>query len=281
MRAVTAGNRLPARLVHALVALCLLAVATVATRSSAARADTPETAPAWGTWWRPTPGTSWQWQLTTPVDQTVDAEVYDIDLFENPASVVASLHAQGRKVICYMSVGSWEPYRPDAGSFPDSVKGRPIEGWEDERWLDIRQIGVLAPIVAARLDLCKQKGFDGVEPDLADASSNATGFPLTAADQYRYNRIVAALAHARGLAVGLKNDVEQVDDLVDFFDFAVNEECAEYKECSALVPFIREGKAVFHVEYSLSPSEFCAETIPLGFSSMTKHLSLDAWRSPC
>jgi len=51
----------------------------------------------------------WQWQLTdVPVDLDLDVDVYDVDLFDNDASVVEALHAQGRKVICYVSVGSWE-----------------------------------------------------------------------------------------------------------------------------------------------------------------------------
>src|SRR5215212_5167822 len=65
--------------------------------------------------WRPAATTSWQWQLSTPVDLSVDAAVYDIDLFDNDASVVAALHARGRRAICYMSAGSWENWRPDAG----------------------------------------------------------------------------------------------------------------------------------------------------------------------
>jgi Glycoside-hydrolase family GH114 len=48
--------------------------------------------------WVPGARTTWQWQLTTPVDQSVDAEMFDIDLFDNPASVVAALHARGRHV---------------------------------------------------------------------------------------------------------------------------------------------------------------------------------------
>ena len=207
--------------------------------------------------------------------------VYDIDLFENPASVVASLHAAGRKVICYVSVGSWEPYRPDAASFPLSVRGDRVEGFPDERWLDIRQLDVLIPIVAARFDLCRSKGFDGVEPDLVDGYEQGTGFPLTAADQLVYNRRVAALAHERGLSVGLKNDLEQIGELMGSFDFAVSEQCAQYDECRALEPFVRAGKAVFHVEYSLDPATFCPVTVPLGFSSMRKRVSLDAYRLPC
>lgn len=231
--------------------------------------------------WRPAPGTSWQWQLTTPIDQSVDAAVYDIDLFENPASVVAELHAAGRKVVCYVSVGSWEPYRPDAARFPPPVIGAPVEGYPDERWLDVRQVEVLAPIMAKRLDLCRSKGFDAVEPDLVDAYAERSGFQITAADQLRYNRRIAALAHERGLAVGLKNDGGQVRELAGAFDFAVVEQCAQYDECRSYAPFVTAGKAVFHVEYDLEPRQFCPATTTLGFSSMRKRVDLDAYRLPC
>ena len=230
--------------------------------------------------WRPAPGTTWQWQLDGKVDQSVDAAVYDIDGFENSAAVVASLHAKGRKVICYVSAGSWENFRPDAAAFPASVKGR-SNGWAGEKWLDIRQLAVLEPLLGKRFDMCRDKGFDAVEPDLLDGYTNRTGFPLTAADQLAFNRMVAALAHERGMGVALKNDVEQTAALVDDFDFAVNEECAQYSECAALTPFTEAGKAVLHVEYALPTGKFCAQTRKLGFSSMQKHLNLDAWRKPC
>ena len=55
--------------------------------------------------------------------------MYDIDLFDNDASVVAALHAQGRKVVCYISVGTWEDWRPDAGDFSAPVMGKGYEGW--------------------------------------------------------------------------------------------------------------------------------------------------------
>src|ERR1700730_11401054 len=138
-------------------------------------------------YWIPAPNTSWQWQLTGQVDQTVNVSMYDIDLFNNTASTVSSLHAQGRKVVCYVSVGSWEDFRADAASFPASVKGSVLDGYPNERWLDIRNLDVLGPIMAARLDMCKAKGFDAVEPDNVDGYSNSSGFPLTDADQIRYN----------------------------------------------------------------------------------------------
>ncbi|CAN5191681.1 hypothetical protein BH18ACT4_BH18ACT4_15040 [soil metagenome] len=124
-------------------------------------------AQAAGGWWSPAPGVTWQWQLTTPVNTSVNAEVYDIDLFENDASVVATLHAAGRKVICYLSAGSYENFRPDASRFPAVVLGR-NNGWPGEKWLDIRRLDILGPIMEDRLDECAAKGFDAVEPDNID-----------------------------------------------------------------------------------------------------------------
>jgi len=231
--------------------------------------------------WQPALNTSWQWQLTTPVDQTVNAQMYDIDMFDNDVSVVASLHAQGRKVICYISAGTFENWRPDAASFPAVVKGNAVSGWPGENWLDIRRLDILGPIMTARLDLCQTKGFDGVEPDNIDGYTNGTGFPLTAQDQINYNTFLANQAHARGLSVALKNDLDQVQALLPYFDWALNEQCFQYNECNTLVPFITAGKAVFEVEYSLSTSQFCPQANALNFNAMQKDLNLDAFRIPC
>ncbi|MFI9629663.1 endo alpha-1,4 polygalactosaminidase [Streptomyces sp. NPDC052042] len=230
--------------------------------------------------WRPRPGTAWQWQLNTRVDPSVDVPVYDIDGFENTAADVARLHRDGRKVICYINVGAWESFRPDSGAFPAAVRGG-TNGWEGERWLDIRRIDVLEPLMAKRFDMCRAKGFDAVEPDLVDGYSNDTGFPLKAGHQLAYNRMIARLAHERGMSVGLKNDLAQIPALVDVFDFAVNEECAQYDECDQYRPFVQARKAVLHVEYAVPNKEFCAESRRLGLSSMSKNLKLDVWRGPC
>ncbi|MET9434660.1 endo alpha-1,4 polygalactosaminidase [Streptomyces sp. NPDC006551] len=230
--------------------------------------------------WQPKPGVAWQWQLSGRLDPTVDVPVYDIDGFDHPASAVEDLHARGRKVICYLSTGAWEDFRPDAAKFPEAVLGEG-NGWEGERWLDIRRTDVLAPLMAERLDMCREKGFDAVEPDNMDGYENRTGFPLTAADQLRYNRLIAELAHDRGLSVGLKNDLDQIPQLLDDFDFAVNEQCAQYDECDLLTPFVTAGKAVLHVEYELDVRAFCPESRRLGLSSMLKRYDLDAWRRAC
>ena len=131
------------------------------------------------TWWKPSPGTSWQWQLSGVIDPTVDVKMYDIDLFDASPEVIDQLHREGRVVICYFSAGTFEDWRMDEASFPKEVLGNPLTHWSGERWLDIRQVNQLEPIMSARLDLAVQKNCDGVEPDNVDAYENETGFPLT------------------------------------------------------------------------------------------------------
>ena len=231
--------------------------------------------------WRPALRTTWQWQLTgSPIDTSLKVQMYDVDLFDTDPIVISTLHSQGRKAICYMSAGTWEDWRPDANQFPASVKGQG-NGWEGEKWLDIRNLDVLGPIMEARMDLCKAKGFDGVEPDNVDGYANTTGFPLSNVDQMKFNTFLANAAHARGLSVGLKNDLDQVKALEPLFDWALNEECFRYNECPQLTPFVQAGKAVFHVEYNREPAAFCPTTTALGFSSMKKKLNLDAYRVAC
>jgi len=229
--------------------------------------------------WTPKPGTPWQWQLSTPVDLTVDVPIYDIDGFTNDAGVVRALHQKGRKVICYVEVGSAEDYRPDYHQWPTAVLGKP-NGWPGERWVDVRAPKLLGPVLSKRFDMCRDKGFDAVEPDIMDGYANDTGFPISAADQLAFNRYVARLAHDRGLSVALKNDVDQVGQLAADFDFSVDEECFQYQECDRLSPFVSAGKAVLHVEYA-SGTAFCATTTRLKFSSMRKNKGLDAARWPC
>jgi hypothetical protein len=253
--------------------------------ATASQQVAPASSPGWpgpssSPRWTPRPGASWQWQLTTPVDTAVNAEIFDIDGFDNGPDVVRALHQQGRRVICYVEVGAAEDYRPDISEWPVEVLGRP-NGWPGERWVDVRRLDLISAILAARFDMCRAKGFDAVEPDVMDAFAADTGFPITATDQIAFNRFVAGLAHQRGLAVALKNDVEQTSQLMDDFDFAVNEECAAFDECPLLSAFVAAGKAVLHTEYDLGPSQFCPITVGLGFSSIQKHRSLDAYRVSC
>ncbi len=263
----------------ACLAVLVGACAPTAAAPTAVRAVAPHGAPTVA--WPPTPGTSWQWQLSGTVDLTVDAAVYDVDGFNTDAATVAELHARGRRAVCYLNAGAFEDFRPDTAAFPVAVLGKELVGWPGERWLDIRRIDALAPIMRARLDLCQSKGFDAVEPDNVDGYANASGFSLTAADQLAYDRWFAGETHRRGMGVALKNDGAQVPDLVDTFDFAVVEQCFDFAECDAYQPFVTAGKAVFAVEYDLRPEQFCSRANTRNFDALKKNLRLDASRIAC
>jgi len=237
--------------------------------------------------WSPAPGTTWQWQLTGRVDTSVDAQMYDIDLFDVPTTTIDALHAKGRVVICYFSAGSYEDWRPDAGDFDPDVIGDPLEGWKGENWLDIRADSV-RDIMKARLDLAVTKGCDGVEPDNVDGYTNATGLPLTRADQLDYLAFLSEEGHDRGLSVGLKNLPEDAATVVGSFDWSLDEECLVYDECTGLRVFIDAGKAVFHTEYvddrsegSARLDEVCGDPTITGFSTLIKTWDLDAWALRC
>src|SRR5579863_3126153 len=122
----------------------------------------------------------------------------------------------------------------------------------------------------ARINLCKSKGFDGVEFDNVDGYSNTTGFPLTYNDQLNYNTWLANQAHTRSLSVALKNDVDQVKDLLPYFDWSLDEQCFQFTECNKLLPFINANKAVMEVEYKLNTTQFCPAANSMNFNSLKK-----------
>jgi hypothetical protein len=145
---------------------------------------------------------SMQWVLQGTVTFTSPATVYDIDGFDNPAAMVTRLHRLRRHVVCYINVGAWEDWRPDAGSFPKSVLGKAYPGYPDERYLDIRKLTILQPIMARRFRMCRAKGFDAIEPDNIETFQADTGFRLTAADELAYIRWLIGEAHELGLSIG-------------------------------------------------------------------------------
>jgi hypothetical protein len=231
--------------------------------------------------WVPSTYLEWQYQLRSAPSAARPFDLWVVDMFDSDSSLVADLQATGGRVACYVSAGSWEDWRPDAGEFPDHVLGKELAGWPGERWLDVRALDDLGPLIAARLDQCVAKGFDAVDFDNVNGYANRTGFPLTATDQLAYNRWLANAAHERGLSVGLKNDGEQASELVGYFDFAIVEQCFEYRECALYRPFVDAGKAVLEVEYGLRRDAFCERAARLRFSAIRKRRTLGAWRRAC
>ena len=232
-------------------------------------------------------GTTWQWQLTETIDTAIDVEMYDVDLFNTTADTIAALKSKGRTVICYFSAGTWEEWRPDADQFDEEAIGQTMEEWDDEKWLDVGHQST-RDRVEARLDIAVSKGCNGVEPDNMDGYVNSTGFTLTGIDQLNFNKFVAVAAHTRGLSVGLKNDVDQLEALEGCYDWALNEECFAYEECDKYAPFVKGGKAVFHVEYVDDQEDgqdmadkVCGDETIEGFSTLVKDWDLTSWYVSC
>jgi hypothetical protein len=194
---------------------------------------------------------------------------------------VASLHASGKHVVCYVDVGTAENFRPDYSEFPKSVMGH-SNGWRGEHWLDIRQTEVIEPIMAARFRMCAEKGFDAVEPDNIEAFSNDSGFPITAAQQLTYNLWVAEAVHGLGMAVLQKNDAEQAEAMEPSFDGVLTEQCNQYAECGAYAPYLAAGKPVVDAEYKLKTKKFCTADEALGIVGARFNLALNGRRfQPC
>ncbi|CAM6108433.1 unnamed protein product [Calypogeia fissa] len=242
--------------------------------------------------WQPASGSGWQIVLnTTNIDTTVDVPIYDLDLFDIPNGTVASLHALGRKVICYFSAGSYEDWRPDASSFtPDDYKSSLRCGsvCVHEWWLNTNSTNV-RNIMSKRLDLAVTKGCDGVDPDNIDAYDNDNGFNLTSADAVNYVTFLANEAHERRLSIGLKNGGDIVPQVLSLMQWEVNEQCEPNMECETFQPFLAAGKPVFHIEYPDSAPNVdlatknatCGDETAAGFSTIMKEMDLGNWVLAC
>jgi hypothetical protein len=288
------------RLVWVVVGCALALAACERSKAYSPGSGTPlavEVAPVTkGDWYQPPVGASWQWQLFVDdehrLNTSYDVTIYNIDLFDTPASTISSLQDAGHRVVCYFSAGSWEDYRRDRDQFASEELGKTLDGWPAERWLDIRSPNVQR-VMTQRLDLAAKKGCDAVEPDNVQGYLEETGFDISSDDQLAYNRFIANQARLRGLGVALKNSLEQVEALVDYFDFSINEQCFQYNECDQLTPFIEAGKPVLHAEYPAhnddlsldddgSITRLCSEAEKLRFSTLILPVNLDdSFRVAC
>lgn len=243
--------------------------------------------------WQPKVGASWQIQLLKPIDgSTLDADIYDIDLFDNEAEEISDLHKEGRKVICYFSAGSYENWRDDEDRFEESDIGSPLDGWPGERWLDLSSTNV-RDIMRSRLKLAKDKGCDGVDPDNVDGYDNENGVGLTEADSVSYVKFLANAAHELNMSIGLKNAGAIIPEVIDQMQWSVNEQCAQYNECDVYEAFIRADKPVFHLEYpkqednnnqrvsTTKTDKACGNAAAQKFSTLIKNMNLDTWVQNC
>ena len=215
----------------------------------------------------------WDWQLSDPYDLNVDAQILIIEPDDLSAGDVAALKARGVMPYCYLSVGTWENYRDDADQFPADLLGNTLGNWPDERYLDIRRMDLVLPLMRKRIETCARKGFVGVEGDNIDAFENDNGLGLTLRDSLTYVRALAHIAHGLGMQYIQKNAPELVPDLVDELDFILVEECFQYRFCPDIAPYANAGKDVLAVEFFKSEQDWdqlCEQARELGFHLIIK-----------
>jgi len=202
-------------------------------------------------WWKPaaSDNLSWQLQLQGDVKIIPGVDVYAVDYSVSSGSIAAA-KATGAKLMCYISAGSAENWRGDFGQFPKSVIGNAYDGWPGEWWLDTRDIDALAPIMRARMDACKAKGFDVIDTDNINGYENNTGFNISRAESIRYIKWLAKEAHQRGMSFSLKNSESLIPDVINDVDMMQSESCVKYGNCTAAAKMSAANKPVFAVEYA-------------------------------
>lgn len=136
--------------------------------------------------------------------------------------------------------------------------------------------------MTARFQMCREKGFDAVEPDNIEAFSNRSGFPISAQQQLTFNEWVAEEVHSLGMAVLQKNDAEQTSQLSPYFDGALTEQCNQYRECAEFEPYLASGRPVINAEYHLRGPRFCVADAAAGIMGARFNLALNGKRfEPC
>ena len=125
-----------------------------------------------------------------------------------------------------------------------------------------------------RIQNCADKGADAVEPDDIDGYTNSPGFSFTRADQVAYNKAIAGIVHSFGMSVALKNDGDDVNSLLPFFDFAIVEQCIQYSECSTYSPFVAAGKSVLVSEYQGNFGNICSQLATLKMNGILTNIDL-------
>ena len=232
--------------------------------------------------WAPSPYDSWDWTITGEIDTSFDVVMYDIDWEDAPQHVVDTLKGQGRKLACYIDVGTAENWRSDYDAFPGEVQGLHINPpWSDQFWLDARRLDILMPIMIERFKVCKEKGFDMTQYDDLqgwdpESEPDGTGFPLTEQDIIDFTVLLADESKSMGMGAAFENNYNSTEELEPFTDWFIIEEGARWSENQYTDPYRNAGKAVFAAEYTDNdfgddPSEYCDEYNALNIRCIQKH----------
>lgn len=112
-------------------------------------------------------------------------------------------------------------------------------------------------------------------------TEGSIGVDISEGDQIEYNQWFAEVVHSHGMLVGMKNSVELVPIMHQYFDFALNEECFQWDECEVYEStFLADGKPVFNVEYKNNMDQ-CDQAIAMNIDSIVKVRLLLNCRHAC
>lgn len=206
----------------------------------------------------PTGTVTWEWILQNPPATPPQVTYYDIDGFDVSAAYVAAAKARGDKVICYLSIGTAENFRPDYAQFAAiaGVLGNSYPGFSDERFLNVRNYTAFISIMDARLRMCRDKGFDYVEFDNMDTfgeSAGVLGFSITQADMVAYVTELVNRTRGYGMQALQKNTPTLAATLQPIFGGIVMEGCVRENFCNSASVYVNAGKPALNAEY---PSEY-------------------------
>lgn len=228
--------------------------------------------------WRPASDQTFDVQLSRPLNLARPVHSLALDLFTTGPDEIAELRARGVATFCHVAAGIWESWRPDARDFPASALGSSVTGWPGQRWVDLGS-PALAPILEARLDLCRERGFDGALLAGLDQPQAASGVASTAEQGLALQERLAAAAHARGLVVGAIGGFAGSAGVASAFDFLVADGCLGADGCAAaLEPWRAAGKPAFLVAYTNQAGKMdrlCGEAAALGLPLIFKTRSLN------
>ncbi len=230
------------------------------------------------TFWQPYPKTSYQIQVSGDIKTDLPVKVFILDGYKAPQAIIDKLHDANKKVICQVSLGTVVKGTEDFNVLTEEMIGRKAIG--DSVYVDIKSPTVMKVIENRLVDMSKKK-CDGIDGTDAQNWNEQTGFTITKEDQIRYNVWIVNKAHEYGLSMGLHNDADQVTDLVDYYDFAVNDECVRLNECEKYLPFVENNKAVFTVEYTGNKDEICPYANEMELSVVFKSPQLGSEYQAC
>ena len=93
-----------------------------------------------------------------------NADIWDVDLFDTPKETIDVLHSKGKRVLCYLSIGGSESWRPDYKNINPADMGETMPKWNGERYLNLRSPSVWE-FMRNRIRLGYEKGCDALDPD--------------------------------------------------------------------------------------------------------------------